>query len=438
MPTAHNDQPRNDLPPLRVESLVNGGAGLARHEGRIIFIPHVAPGDLVRCGITKSKKNYAEAETVEILESSPHRRRPDCPAFGLCGGCQWQHLAYADQLNWKEKLFRETLTRTCAVDPAMVLPLIAATAEWNYRSRIQIKCHGPRGHFITGFYRRKSRYVIGINQCSIAASELNDLLTQLGALLGRFHDCDRIPQIDLAVDDVGKRGVTVHYLGTDAVTLETQLVDAGLDADLLLQAGSRDRRKLIQGNGILEIRPYNGIRLEYGMGGFAQINLAQNRVLVERVVQLAALTGTEQVVDLFCGMGNFSLPLAMQCRTLTGVEESSLSVRHARRNAKLNNITHCEFIAASAIDGFEKISAGQTIDLLVLDPPRTGAYDLVRALIRHPVKKILYVSCDPQTLARDLLPLLHNGYSMVLSQPLDLFPQTHHCESVTLLHYADD
>lgn len=422
------------LPPLTVETMVNGGAGLARYEGRVVFVPHVAVGDVVLCRITKVKKHFLEAEIREILQPSSLRRQPKCPVAGVCGGCQWQHLAYPEQLCWKESLFRETLVRQCGVDPDKILPIVPAADEWNYRSRVQIKCANTKAAFVTGFYRPKSHSVISIDHCPIIAPELNRLLVQLRNIIDSTVYARHITQIDLAVDDNGKRSSIIHYSGFDLHSFRAFLQAANIAADLLIQSGAKKKLVRIQGDGVLQISvDQSPMKLCYAAGGFAQINLKQNRNLVGAVLGLAALTGHERVLDLYCGMGNFSLPLARRAKAVIGVEESAVSIGMAVANGRSHQNKNVEFHHQSAEGALSRFTQQNSFDLLLLDPPRDGAIGTMNELLKTPVNKVIYVSCDPQTLARDLKLLLTGGYEVVTSQPFDMFPQTHHSESITLL-----
>ncbi|MBN1956581.1 MAG: 23S rRNA (uracil(1939)-C(5))-methyltransferase RlmD [Desulfuromonadales bacterium] len=425
---------KTPLPPLTVETLVNGGAGLAHHDGRVVFIPHTAVGDRVEACLVRVKKHYSEAQLVNIIQPGEERRVPPCPVAGDCGGCQWQHLDYSDQLKWKQRLFTETLTHQCNVAEGVIQPICAADDAWRYRSRAQIKCYVTEAGFISGFYRSKSRFVIAVEDCLIVASRLNELLSKLRQLLRYSSFANKIPQIDLATDDNGKCASTVHYLGHDLEGLAELLRSAELDADILIQSGRKKSLKAIQGDGILQLQVDQGqITLNYAVGSFAQINLSQNRRLIDSVIRLAALEGHERVLDLYCGMGNFSLPLARRAATVTGIEEAPSSIAWARKNAALNQINNTRFVCDPVEKHLPRGGTDQKVDLLVLDPPRTGAYALMKALIAWPVRRIVYVSCDQQTLARDLRLLVNHGYRLTTSQPFDMFPQTYHCESVTLL-----
>jgi 23S rRNA (uracil1939-C5)-methyltransferase len=241
----------------------------------------------------------------------------------------------------------------------------------------------------------------------------------------------------MEVDDEGRVRITVHALGTAAATLADYLRPLAEQAgiSLFVQCGRKETLLRVCGEEALHILPRGAgsLRLAYGAGGFAQVNLEQNRQLVREVCSAAALTGRERVLDLFCGMGNFSLPLALQAGEVVGVENYAPAIEQAERNARANGLTHTRFHARPAEAALRDVMAAKAFDLVVLDPPRTGAYEVVRELVRLRPPRIIYVSCDPPTLARDLVPLLHGGYEVVSSRPFDLFPQTYHTESVTVL-----
>ncbi len=421
-------------PPLTVESLVNGGNGLIRYNGQVVFIPKVAVGDVVRFRITHSKKNYAEAQLVEIVLPSCDRREPLCPVADECGGCQWQHLPYHIQAQWKNSLFRDSLIRKCRVSENTILPIIVAPKEFGYRSRVQIKCYNTRDGFITGFYRPKSRYVVSVETCPLISSEMNHTLKALRQLISGSKHADHIPQIDLATDSDGKIAITVHYLGNDKSGLADRIKVLSNHSDVILQMGNKKQRDIIAGDGNLHIAIDNPeLRLAYQAGSFAQINLDQNRRMVSIVKTLIPLTGNESVVDLYCGMGNFSLPLARKVKSVIGVEESSSSIKMACSNAKRLGVHNASFICDNAETAIDTIRQTSAVDILVLDPPRNGAYAIAKKIANSDINHIVYVSCDTQTLARDLECLVNNGYELVSSQPLDMFPQTYHCESINYL-----
>jgi len=259
------------LPPLTVETLVNGGAGLARFAGMVIFIPGAAAGDRVICRLTRKKKKFAEAELLEILEEGAGRRQPPCPVASQCGGCQWQHLEYESQKGWKERLFCETLTRQCGVERDCIQPLMVATEQWSYRSRVQLKCQHTKNGFVTGFFRPRSHFVVAVDHCHIIAEPLNRLMLQMRQLFNGTPFSHQISQIDLAVDDFEKTAVTVHFNGGNRDKIIELLRSTDLASDLLI-CSEKEKPVPIRGNGLLKNEVAGRVQLNYRVGSFAQVN----------------------------------------------------------------------------------------------------------------------------------------------------------------------
>ena len=422
---------------LLIESLAYGGNGLGRHDGKVIFVPGAVPGDRIRCRVIKSKKSFAEARLEKLLQPAVERCQPECPVFAECGGCQWQHIPYAAQCLWKEKIFSDLLLRQAGVDPSRVKPLVAAPEPWHYRSRAQLKLRRVDGHLVMGFYRRGSHFVIDHRHCAILHPQLNEAAQLFRRWLNDFSHAHRIPQLDLGIGDDGQRRAVLHYLDSDSSLvgdyLRARVAEAGIA--LFVQTGRKDTLQPVWGEEELRIEVGDPpLQLAYGPGGFAQINLVQNRALVGAVVEAVVGCRAERVLDLYCGMGNLSLPVARQAEEVIGVEDFAPAIDKARQNALVNGIDNATFYALSAEGAASRLAAeGKPFDLVMLDPPRSGAYGVIKELLEFKPRHILYVSCEPPTLVRDLLPLLHGGYCLEWSQPYDLFPQTHHIESVTLL-----
>ncbi len=420
---------------IYIDALAYGGAGVGRLDGKAVFVPGVVPGDWVLFRPRREKKRYIEGELVFIASAAPNRIDACCAVFGKCGGCHWQCLPYAEQLRWKKNLLQDFLVRQAGADPNAELAMRAAPNPWHYRSRIQIKCRRtPRG-FVMGFYRANTHFVVDIEECPIAAEALNGLLPQLRGCLADCRHSDQVPQIDLAIDDEGARAIVVHFIGSDP----QPVVDAVLpickaeSVALFLQQGRKETLRHIHGDPALHIHPLREgeLKLAYPVGGFAQVNLDQNRQLVAELLDCLGNVQGLRILDLFCGMGNLSLPLVAAGAEVTGVEDFAPAIDRARSNAAAHGL-NARFVHAPA----ERILASQpdiSWDVVVLDPPRRGAYDVARELVRRAPERIVYVSCDPSTLARDLKPLLHNGYRLEHAVGLDLFPQTFHIESLVLL-----
>ncbi len=420
---------------LEITALTHGGRGLGRHEGKAVFVPLTVPGDIVSCHIVKAKKHYAEAELVEVDKASSVRRSPPCPYFGCCGGCQWQHLFYTEQTHWKETLFRDQLVRQGIASDDVVAPIVTAPDEWHYRNRAQFKCHMTDTGLVMGFYRHGSHFVVDVDQCLLLRPEIQKVYNLLRQELPHCPSPGAVPQVDVAVGDDKQVRVLLHVLPHARHLLLPWLEDvAGKHAlNACLQSGRKETVTVVHGEPELKIViDHPELFLRYGPGGFAQVNTAQNRQMVDTVLSLLDLKGHEKVLDLFCGMGNFSLPLSRRAAQVAGVEDYAPSIESARNNAHSNGIDNAAFHVGDAAEFVSRFQPGE-VDIVILDPPRTGSYDTVKNLLVLQPPQILYVSCDPATLARDLKQLVFNGYEVVSAQAFDLFPQTWHIESMTLL-----
>lgn len=417
---------------LVIDSLAYGGDGIGRHEGQAVFVPFTQPGDVVRCRIVQRKKRYLRAEATAWLQRGPAYSEPSCPVFGRCGGCQWQHIAYAAQLAGKERLFRQILQRALRCDELPLEPAVAAPSAWHYRHRLQYKCRfTPQGCQI-GFYGRGSHFVHDVTSCRLAVPAADEVHAWLRAVLGRFARPDRIPQVDVAVGDLGAVTVILHLLAGQQVPPGVVAAARERGYGLWQQRGRKSSlQPVVAAEAPVIVVDEPPLTLGTVVGGFFQVNLEQNRHLVHRVLDYCALQGDETVLDLFCGVGNLTLPLARRCRRVTGVEDFMPAVERAMENARRNRIANACFVARDA--GRHLAALDRAPDVVVLDPPRTGAIDCIRELLRLRPRRIVYVSCDPTTLARDLVPLVGQGYRLRRAVCLDLFPQTYHFESICLL-----
>lgn len=428
--------------PLEIESLSFGGKGVARADGRVIFVRGAVPGDLVWVHLLREKKRYAEAEAVRFEKYSALRCAPLCPVFDECGGCQWQMLPYVEQLRHKELIFRDILQRQCAVVDEQISTILASPVTWNYRSRVQFKCQVLQdGKLVIGFFRPDSHFVVDVQSCPVAAPQFNQLLLRLRELLQGKPFATQIKQLDMETGDDGQLRLIVHYRGYDADSLAESLRPLQQEESMAIFVQARGKSSLrhISGPHDLQIEVDSpSIPLTYSAGGFAQINLAQNRQMVAEALRLAASDPSWRVLDLYCGMGNFSLPFARRVQDLVAVEDFVGSVEQGRTNASKNRIENVEFIARPALGAYAALAGEQGFDLVILDPPRSGAKEVVVDLLQQRAPRILYVSCDPMTLARDIKILQEGGYRLIESRPLDMFPQTYHLESISLLEFGED
>jgi 23S rRNA (uracil1939-C5)-methyltransferase len=432
---------------VTIDKLSYGGAGFGRVEGKACFVPFAAPGDRARIRVTADKRSYIEGELIELLEPSLFRVVPPCPVFGICGGCNWQHLAYPAQLAEKEEIIAELLWRIARVEREHILPIVPAPEPFAYRSRIQLKVSYIAGAVHIGFFRTKSHCIVDIPvTCAIVQPEINKIIAELCQLLNNSPEPDKISQVDVSSGDDGKTIVIIHYKGSSPAQLSAYLLEHRdtLADGMFIQSGSKP--SLIKVFGIEnlsyriadnELPGISAARLSFSKGGFSQVNYRQNRHLIELVRSWAELTGKEKVLDLYCGNGNFSIPLAGCAKRVVGLEGYEPSIIDAKRNGELNNLTNAVFHRAdAALELKKRVAAGEDYDVVVLDPPRSGAAEVVNQIHALKPKSILYVSCDPATLARDIGILKKHNFEVVKCRPLDMFPQTYHIESVTLLRPA--
>lgn len=428
---------------IAIEKLANGGAGFGRCAGKAFFVPFTAPGDVALVRTTSEKSSYAEGDLLELVKESNLRVKPPCPVFGLCGGCNWQHVEYSSQIMEKERIFADLLWRSARVSPDCVLPVLPAPSPFGYRSRVQLKVECRGGQIHLGFFRPKSHQVVDIpGYCAISQGSINAVLKRLRPLVEGCPEAANLNQIDLARGDDERIGAVFNYSGASVDTLSHYLLQPeSLDLfDSLFVRHKKGITKLA-GEDLLSYRApaktLSGeveLKLHFSSGAFSQVNFEQNLQLIQLVTDYSALTGKEKVLDLYCGNGNFSLPLACRAAQVVGYEGYGPSLDDANGNAVRNGVSNASFHCSDAAEAVKELTmAGESFDVVVLDPPRSGAADVMPYLRALGPERIVYVSCDPATLARDLNILKQDGFQVQKCQGVDMFPQTYHLESVTLL-----
>lgn len=430
-------------PTAAIDTLAFGGNGVSRVNGKVCFVPFSCPGDEVRLAITSEKRSYCIARITEIVTPSPSRVTPPCPVFGTCGGCSWQHIDYPQQLQAKRQILVEALWRGARVPDECVGPALPSPDPYGYRSRVQFKVQGTAGRLRIGFYRNNSHQVEDIGSgCAIAVPVVNSTLAVLRVVLDSCPNVSSISQVSV---DSAEQGViaVITYSGRDVSAVSDYFRKRCAELQpltgLYLQTGRKPLLKLFGDNQLSYDLPQAApeapaCRLTYQPGGFSQVNRPQNRVILDIVRRMACFEDTAHVLDLYCGNGNFSLPIAGEVARVTGIEEHAGSIVSAEANRAANGIGNVEFICADAVSGLKELVArGCRFDTIIIDPPRAGAAEVVTELFRLNPSRIIYVSCDPSTLARDCGLLAGSGYTVRESVPVDMFPQTYHLESVTLL-----
>ncbi len=422
-----------------VTGLTHEGEGVV-HAGKTAFIAGALPGERIRFRRTRRHRQHDDGELLDVLEASAERSAPRCPHFGVCGGCVLQHLSPAAQLAAKESELRAALARVSRVAPERWLDPLTGP-HWGYRRRARLGAKFVRRKetVVVGFRERAAPYVAQLRSCEVLAPPAAALIAPLATLLTGLSIRERLPQIEVAVGD-DATALVLRVLAPPSEEDEARLraFASAQRVQLYLQPGGLDsvRALAAAGPALCYRLPRFDIELQFAPTDFIQVNGAVNESLVQRVVELLEIGPAARVLDLYCGLGNFSLPLARRAAHVTGVEGDAALVQRARSNARLNGSGNSEFHAGDL--GVEPDAAlpwmrGEYTDVL-LDPPRTGARAVLGALARLAPQRLLYVSCHPGSLARDLGVLVHeHGFTLAAAGVVDMFPHTAHVESVALL-----
>jgi 23S rRNA (uracil1939-C5)-methyltransferase len=428
---------------VSIDRLVFQGSGLGRlPDGQVVFVPYTAPGDLAEIEVTEARDDFVRADLVRPLTPSPLRAAPPCPYFANCGGCQWQHLEYASQLHWKREILQELLVRVGKLDGVPVLAPLALASPWEYRSRAQFKIvTGARLHI--GFHQRESHRVVDIDRCPLLDARLNGVLRTLRHMRdpGLHKLFPRLREVWLAVGaGTGEVVVSLFARTQDRAAIRLlfhriQAEERGLQGVVLLDGDPRLHPRFVDRHGHGAITEVVGqYRFRVDATAFFQVNGLAAEMLTRLVIEGAALTGAERVLDLYCGVGTFTVPLGRLAREIMGIETSAAAAADAVHNLQANGVTGARVLQAQVEQVLPSLEKEGPWDLVVLDPPRQGcSRRVLEAMSGMAVPRVIYVSCDPSTLARDLGILVRAGYRCLSIQPVDLFPQTFHLESVALL-----
>jgi 23S rRNA (uracil1939-C5)-methyltransferase len=403
---------------VETSAMAHGGEAVARHEGKVVFVPYALPGEELLVELTEDKAKYSRGRAVEILAPSPDRVEPRCPHFGACGGCQWQHIAYERQLTLREEIIRSQLTRIARLADPPVRPILAAENPWCYRNHVQLHLDE---HSRLGFLETDGHSVAPLQECHIMHPLLWSLFSSLEI---DFPDLERV---SLRVGtSTGERLVILETVGDVAPGVE---VDLPVSCVLLLPDGTPVT--YVGESHITET--VSSIPLRISATSFFQVNTPQAELLLGVVTRYADLRGNEAVLDLYCGVGTFALSLSGDGVKVTGIDTSESAIEDARYNSR--DATNVDFLLGTVEELLPSLE-GPT-DLAILDPPRQGSSkSALAALVAHAPPSVIYVSCDPATLARDIGRMLQSGYDLIEVQPVDMFPQTFHVETVALLRLS--
>lgn len=444
---------KNDRRTVYIEDLTHDGNGVAKIDGYPLFIQGALPQETAEIHVLKTLKNYGFAKIVEIKEPSPDRVKAPCIYFGKCGGCQLQHLSYEGQLKWKENMVKNVMKRIGKID-APVLPVKGMQDPWNYRNKSQIPFSTTETGPIAGFYKSKSHEIVDMERCLIQVGEADAIMANLKKELEEiglqpYNEASHTGMLRHVVVRKGRAtGEVMVVLVTNkhkfpqkdaAIEVVRKLVP---NVTSIVQNINIEKTNVILGNETYTLwgkdtieDTIGGVRFEISARSFYQVNPVQTEVLYKQALDYAQLKGDERVIDAYCGIGTISLFLAEKAKQVMGVEIVEQAIEDAKRNAELNGFTNTYFEAGPAEEVIPRwYSDGKEADVLVVDPPRKGCDEaLLQTIIEHKPKRVVYVSCNPATLARDLRILEDGGYKTVEIQPVDMFPQTTHCEAVAWL-----
>ena len=424
-----------------VEGLSHDGRGIARLEGKTTFIDGALPNEMVTFQYTVKKKDYDEGAVLSVEQASPQRVEPRCPHFVMCGGCSLQHLEGSAQIHEKQTLLLDLLARVGHCQPETVLPPLTS-ALWHYRNkaRLSVRYVEKKQATLVGFREKSNpRYITEINQCPVLNARVDAELVHLRQLIDTLDDSHCIAQIEVAAGDTDVALIfrNMSSLTPDDETKIRQFADKA-NFRIFLQPAGPDSLYLFHpesaGQYLSYCLPEYDVDFKFLPTDFTQVNAGLNRLMVTHALNLLELDPNDVVLDLFCGLGNFSLPLARKSALVVGVEGSDAMVERASMNAKVNGITNTEFFCANLED--ETALSGllhYQFNKILLDPPRTGAMEIVRQIDKINPQRIVYVSCNPATLARDADILVNqHGYRMISAGVMDMFPHTSHVESIAL------
>ena len=423
---------------LDIVDLIADGRGVARHQGKTVFVSGALSGERVRARISARHRQFDEAEVTAVLQPSADRVRPACPHFGVCGGCVLQHLEPSAQIASKQKILLDNLQRIGAVQPETVLPALVGE-PWAYRrrGRLSVRHVAKKNRTLVGFRERNGKYVAEISACAVLHPAIGLRIARLAELIEGMQARAEIAQIEFAVGD--RTTVLVfRHLHELSASDRQRLLDFAQAENLavMLQPGGHDSlQALWPAAPVLDyLLPEYDLRLAFLPLDFVQVNGAMNQRMIDLALGLLDPQAQEDVLDLFCGIGNFSLPLARRARSVIGVEGEHGLVDRARENARANGIDNAEFFVADlSKDQRHAAWAGRVFHKLLLDPARAGADQVLSWLPLAPLRRIVYVSCHPGTLARDAGLLVHqHGFSLRAAGVMDMFPHTAHVESIAL------
>ena len=437
---------KGDIIELGLDSMACGGDAVGRHLGQTVFVPYGLPGDQVRVRVFDAHQRYCRAAIMSIVRPGPRRIKPACPYFGDCGSCQWQMMDHSHQLEQKRSIMEQTLARIGGIKDAGI-DLLAVGSSWHYRNKAQYPVSQFQGKLVIGYYRQGSHQVVPIEECPIIKPALNRVFQQARKIFlsAKVMGYDELAHTGTLRHLILRYGEYQDKISLTLVCTQDKIYPEVIESlsaipgvisvwlNLNAEPGNTilgHKWRLLSGEPQMEEK-IDGVRYQLSAGSFWQVNQQTAGVLYSRIRDELYLTGRQQAVDLYCGAGAISLQLASSAGRVLGIESSAQAAADAMDSARLNGISNAEFMAGPAEVLLEKV---QQADAVVCDPPRSGLKpEVIRGLTRLKPQRIAYLSCDPATLARDLKEILREDYQLTKVCLADMFPQTHHIETLAIL-----
>jgi 23S rRNA (uracil1939-C5)-methyltransferase len=416
---------------LKIDALAYGPYGIGRHEGRAVFVPRTVPGDEADVRIVEEKSNYAIGELLAVVTPSADRQEPPCPYVGACGGCPWQILRYEAQLAAKTKSVEDALKRIGKISGYELLPILASPQEYRYRRRIRLHAGAENK---LGFHRAFSHELIEIDSCLIATENADRRLQAAREWAARLKS--KIVEVEIVEGDLAARVVLTGKIDGDIAREDDAACARFLESHLEIQGmvlfGRGSRRSWGEEKVFLDC--VDGLKMEVDAEIFIQVNRDGNRRLARELLEWGEFGAEDRVLELYSGAGNFTLPVARRAQAIVAVEGDRRAVENGKKNSAANGLKNVRWIDAHVPQAAGRLrAAGEKFSKIILNPPRSGAKSLEDDLAALEAEKILYVSCNPATLARDLAALAKKGYQTRRVRPVDLFPHTFHVETLAEL-----
>jgi len=414
-----------------IDALAYGPYGIGRLAGKAVMIPDTAPGDEIVARVVESKKRYAIGEIIRFIEPSPLRQTPPCSYVGRCGGCSWQHLRYEAQLKAKQQSLADALRRIGKLSDFDLRPIMPSADEYYYRRRIRLQIGAASG---LGFFAAGSHSVVEIDTCLIADTRLNAVIQPLRRWLTKLNSVMEHLEL-VAGDEVDELVVVAQpvdsFLASDESACERLVGENNSISGLIVLAPAGRK---VYGRTLITVKLQDELTLQVDANVFTQVNATGNRQMLDQLLMAGHFHERDQVLELYCGAGNFTLPLARRVKQIVAVEGYRAALANAKLSAQNYRVENIDWLCAAvpqAVAQFKR--QRRTFSKIVLDPPRTGAKGIEADLSALGAEMILYVSCNPTTLARDLAALCKFGYKLSAVQPIDFFPHTFHVESLAVL-----